>query len=207
MINPYVYGKSRHQRTERPEQCKNYRRYKPTLRVEFKHRCVYCCAPDGDRPESYAVEHYLPKKDFPRLECTYENLFYACISCNTRKGAYWPRRPELKAGRFIPNPCDHVMFQHLRFNGVTVEAKTEAGRFAVAMLDLNSPQATQHRTNVVTALDLLKEKIESFEKARNRLELKHRQASISATDYQAALATIDGQLAALAGSVGMLAGR
>lgn len=185
MSNPYVYGKSRHQRTEKPGQYKNYRSYKPTLRVEFKHRCVYCCAPDADRPESYAVEHYLPKKDFPQLECAYENLFYACNSCNTRKGKYWPKGPQLKAGRFIPNPCDHVMFQHLRYNGVSVEARTEAGRFTVAMLDLNSPKALQHRTNVLTALESLNVRVEKFEAARNRLKQKHTDGSLSETDYHA----------------------
>jgi cell fate (sporulation/competence/biofilm development) regulator YlbF (YheA/YmcA/DUF963 family) len=99
------------------------------------------------------------------------------------------------------------MFQHLRFNGVTVEARSDAGRLAVAMLDLNSPQAIQHRTNVVTALDLLKEKIESFEKARERLQLKRRQASISMADYQTALSRIEAQLAGISNSIGMLAGR
>lgn len=207
MTNPYAYGKSQHQRTEQPRQYKNYRSYKSILRREFKHRCVYCCAPDGDRPASYAVEHYLPKKHFPLLVCTYDNLFYSCASCNTRKGEFWPKRAELKAGRFIPNPCDHVMFQHLRFNGVAVEARTEAGRLAVEMLDLNSPQAKQHRSNVLTALELLQARIGSFLKARIRIELKRKEGLISDEDYRSAQDKIGEQLACLANSTAMLAGR
>jgi hypothetical protein len=141
-----------HARTEQPIQHKNYKSFKPTLRREFRKKCVYCCAPDAGKTYSYGVDHYRPQSLFPDLTCNYNNLFYACNSCNSRKRAFWPQPIDKRAGRFIPNPCEHQMYKHLRYREGTVEPQSAAGRFAVALLDLNEPDSVKYRESVLMLL-------------------------------------------------------
>src|SRR5689334_5952056 len=90
LIERLRYPKSRHRRKEKPGLFKDYQTYKSYLRREFDRTCVYCRSFDGIRSESeFAVEHYLPKTLHPELECSYRNLFYACLRCNSLKST-WP---------------------------------------------------------------------------------------------------------------------
>ena len=61
-------------------------------------------------------------------------LFYACNCCNRRKGNYWPGDFEEIHEHFIPNPCDHVMFEHLRYNDAKVDEQSETGNFTIEHL-------------------------------------------------------------------------
>lgn len=90
---------------------------------------------------SYGIDHYRPKSLFRDLEWQYSNMFWACHACNSRKGAYWPALGK-EAKEFIPNPCDHRMFEHLKVDGLLATARTRAGEVTVELLDLNS---TDHR--------------------------------------------------------------
>jgi hypothetical protein len=65
------------------------------LRDEFSFRCVYCL-----RREKWElvrgifhIDHFVPVAIDPRLETDYENLLYACVSCNEAKGV-----------QVLPNP-------------------------------------------------------------------------------------------------------
>lgn len=113
---------------------------------------MYCCRADQGLRDTHGVDHYKPKSQFPDLECAYGNLFYACNTCNRNKGPFWPSAAQLVAGLFIPNPCDHVMFAHLRYRGARVEARTVAGEWTCSLLDLNSPEATNLRESTLALL-------------------------------------------------------
>lgn len=152
-MNPYAYPKFRHVRSEQPAEYKAYPRYKPFLRREFKEKCVYCRRPDGGLHQDYGVDHYRPQSRFPDLVAAYTNLFYACNSCNRRKGKYWPSAAQLKANQFIPNPCDHVMIQHLKYQGAKVEAKSVAGDFTLRLLDLNNPDLMRYREGMLVMVE------------------------------------------------------
>lgn len=153
-MSPFSYPKAKHARTQQPPTFNSYPRYKPYLQREFSAQCVYCRIPDALKGyEAFHVEHYRPQKSFPELECAYENLFYSCGNCNRSKGSYWPQAHEEKT-RFIPNPCDHVMFEHLRFVDGDVMARTEAGQFAVERLDLNDPNAVEFRRFTKDQIDI-----------------------------------------------------
>jgi hypothetical protein len=109
--------------------------------------------PDGLRGSSqFAVEHYLPKRPFTDLELTYSNLYYSCLNCNCRKGQFWPKEADLAAGRFIANPCDHVMTAHVKFDRDRVIARSEAGQFMVERLALNMDEVVQHRGFILTSI-------------------------------------------------------
>ena len=47
--------------------------------------CSYCGMPVQD--SSLAIEHILPKSEFPDEMIAYKNFFLACPSCNSKKGA------------------------------------------------------------------------------------------------------------------------
>ena len=143
---PFRYPKTRHARAEKPPTFSNYKRFKPYLQREFEHKCVYCRMPDTMKgAETFGVDHYQPKGRFPKLEVEYRNLYYSCNPCNSRKKEFWPSTSQRRRGIFIPNPCDHRMFEHLRFRGERVARHSEAGHWTKELLDLNDPEVVSYR--------------------------------------------------------------
>ena len=158
-MSPFVYPKPLHQRRFTPKQYKRYQSYKLMLRLEFSGKCVYCQMPSSLKGyESFGVDHYRPQKSFPGLSCTYSNLYYCCNSCNSAKGSYWPSPAAKELTEFIPNPCDHRMFENLRYSGAVVDWKTMAGKTAVRLLDLNDPEAVDYREFVINTVAIAEEK-------------------------------------------------
>lgn len=172
-MRPFSYPKEKHIRTLNPRPYLDYRTYKPHLRHEFQRVCVYCRQPDGMRAKGeFGVDHYRPQKRFPALETVYSNLFYACNTCNSYKKQFWPTPAEKKSGRFIPNPCDHVMWDHLRFRGAKVEARSEAGRTAEKILFLNTEEVVQWREFVLQSTELWRERRGALKKTKRDIEAR-----------------------------------
>ena len=132
---------------------------------------VGCSAPSSTRPDSTyksgnvvqtngATSHYRPKKLFPTLATEYLNLYYACNRCNSLKRDFWPSPVRVKEGSFVPNPCEHVMFEHLRYKGGSVAFVSNAGEWTVELLDLNDTSAVAFREGFIGALDALWAQIE-----------------------------------------------
>lgn len=145
-MNPFLYPGRQHSRSQKPGELRDYRRFKPVLRIEFSRQCVYCRMPDGPRgKDAFGVDHYRPISLFPELQCAYSNLYYACNACNRRKRDFWPEADQLDRGTLIPNPCDHLMSDHLRFQGPRVAALSPTGQFACDLLDLNDEGEIQYR--------------------------------------------------------------
>ena len=114
---------------------RNYRSYKPYLQEEFRSKCVYCREADGLKgEESFGVDHYRAKLggEDPTV-ADWGNLFYACNVCNTYKGTS-VSTPE----RFLPNPCDHVMAEHLQYRDADVETHTPDGAWLAELVRLSS---------------------------------------------------------------------
>lgn len=154
MANPFRYPKARHVRKETPPNYGRYQQFKPHLRKEFAGQCVYCRAVDHGREDAFGVDHYRPKSNplFKGLETEYLNLYYACNRCNRYKLAFWPTATQLMEGRFIPNPCEHVMFDHLRYQRGEVVAHSRAGEHTIKRLDLNPEDAVMYRESQITHL-------------------------------------------------------
>jgi len=144
---------------------------------------------------AFHIDHYKPKKHFPELETVYGNLFYCCATCNVFKGAYWPR-PEVEKTRFVPNPCDHRMFEHLRFRGAAVEAHSEPGQWTLALLELNDARAVRFRQDSLTALELATLQIERLRQLRNKLERKIASSQQGEAELRDKLNQLDEKLAA-----------
>ena len=209
MANPFLYSKIKHSRSLTPPNYVNYRLFKPDLRREFGRQCVYCRALDILKGEqSFAVDHYRPKNLFPHLKTEYLNLFYACNRCNSFKGDFWPLSERLNAGEFVPNPCEHVMFEHLRYQDGTVTAASGAGYWTIALLDLNDPQAVIFRDAYIRCLTLLTTTIQAatntaaeakqvLGKATTAAQIaaanvKHQQALVNLAQLEADLKTLLG---------------
>lgn len=205
--NPFLYPKAQHRRRLQPRQYSSYRPYKPYLKDEFGSQCVYCRLPDGMKgQDSFGVDHYAPQKRFPALKTVYSNLFYACNCCNSRKGEFWPTNAQWKAKEFIPNPCNHIMFEHLRYRGAKAEAKSTAGQLAENVLDLNDPDSVQYRElvlDVIRSLEAQKRRLQSTIDSINQLDKAHLdQADQYANEKRSTeneLARIERHLRAVAG--------
>lgn len=87
------------------------------------------------------------------------------------KGAYWPKDGE-KDEKFIPNPCDHRMFDHLRYKDGTVVGHSLAGKFSIEQLDLNDPRSVQFREDANLALKLAVQRLGEFVRAREEINAK-----------------------------------
>lgn len=118
---------------------------------------------------AFGVDHYRPQKRFAELATTYSNLFYCCNQCNSRKREYWP--PDNAQGEFIPNPCDHRMYSHLRFDErCEVVARSTAGLKAIEILDFNDDESVDFRNFVKNTLSLQAEKISDIDSSVAQLE-------------------------------------
>ena len=177
MINPYHYGKTKHRRTRTPPAYRNYKQYKPELRLEFSGQCVYCRAVDHIKGvEAFGVDHYRPQSVFRDLATEYLNLFYACNRCNSLKRQYWPDAKDRRNDVFIPNPCEHVMFDHLRYSRGDVSPNSNAGAFTVDRLDLNDPSVVEFRNGLITTLAKLATEEREAADLVTRAESKKRSA-------------------------------
>lgn len=205
-MTPFVYPKSKHLRRESPGELSTYPKYKPFLQREFSRKCVYCRMPDSMKGyESFGVDHYRPKSKFPELATAYANLFYACNPCNRRKGSYWPKRVQAKT-HFIPNPCDHEMFRHIRFKGSEVEARTTAGGVLLEVLDLNDRSAVEFRGFIANLIEMCAAKKAELDRARVQLEQLRASGCVSAADAQESIAEIEERLRTVSANLARLVG-
>lgn len=184
----FQYPKSKHTRKLSPRQFKRYQSYKRYLQTEFSRVCVYCRQPDSSAPNlNFGVDHYRPKgiPRFASLVCDYENLYYCCGNCNSRKSNDWP--DDEKLGPYVVNPCDHEMAAHLRFNAKTgeVEARTFYGKHTEELLQLNDDAVVQYRLGTLTTVRLLAAEIEQQELQLNEIAGQLKAGLISQAEYDA----------------------
>lgn len=192
-MTPFRYPQTRHQRSKTPPHFRAYSNYKPYLQAEFAGQCVYCRLPDYLRGyDTYCVEHYRPQRHFPGLVCAYSNLFYACATCNRRKGDYWP--PPDQDHEFIPNPCDHVMFDHVKYVGAEVVSRSQAGKVLVERLDLNDPTSVEYRRFVATNIELTDDTIARHKQLRIQLDKRFKAGKLDSASYDKACADLDAHL-------------
>ncbi len=193
----FLYPKTKHVRTQRPRVFKNYRSYKRYLQTEFARICVYCRQPDSSAPNlNFGADHYRPKSvpRFAPMLCDYNNLYYCCGTCNSRKNDYWPF--DEKAGPFVVNPCEHEMASHLRFNSSTGEIETRSphGEHTEELLQLNDPELIQYRRSALTIVRLLKAEIVEAKEEFAVVENAYVAGKITLTQRDSVIAEIQAEL-------------
>lgn len=146
LFEALLYPEDRQMRGPDPGPFADYRSYKTHLQREFRRKCVYCRISDGLKGyEGFGVDHYLPRSKFPALAVAWSNLFYACNVCNAWKGESVPL-PE----RFLPNPCEHRMADHLQYRDSGIETYTPHGEWLKELLHLD--ERSSLRELVLSAL-------------------------------------------------------
>lgn len=152
---------------------KGYKSYKPRLRVEFLYRCAYCETrePEIGGSESYHIDHYKPKKQFPNLINAYENLIYSCRDCNIYKGDYWPSLVQEILGKVILNPRIDNSDEHIDMSKYVWIGITSRGKWTVEKLRLDSLVLSQRREDRQRIEKKIIEFNEMVENAKKELEI------------------------------------
>lgn len=145
----FQYPRAPVNRRHGPRGYADYASYKPWLRDDFHFRCVYCLSrerwkPDGQ--DAFSVDHVQPQSAHPEQGGDYDNLVYACCSCNSSR-------------RDLPLPLDPVgqpLAEHVRITTTGMaEPLTDAGRRLVDLCHLNRPALVEFRRELLRLLDLL----------------------------------------------------
>lgn len=136
-MSPFNYPNTPHTRRHGLQGYADAASYRPWLRDEFSFRCVYCLLREqwGQVRGVFAIDHFLAVASSVRGIGDYDNLLYACASCNAAKG-----------DREAPDPL--VVFTtssvQVAEDGTIRTSNTEASRL-IEILGLNSPQSTEFR--------------------------------------------------------------
>lgn len=149
MTPGFDYPTLPHTRRHGPAGYKTYESYREWLRDEFTFRCVYCLHREAwyGRPTAFNIEHVTPVSVAPYSSCHYENLVYACSTCNNAKRALLN----------IPDPDSVAFGDCLRVepNG-KIEALNSSGETLVDALRMNRPKSVSFRSKIIRILAALK---------------------------------------------------
>jgi hypothetical protein len=128
------------QRSTEVEYQSDYHKYRDQLRSDFSCRCGYCDDVDYPRVESYEIDHFVPVTIDKNKETDYNNLVYACRSCNNAKRKKWPTNDSAKFNNGKEgwiDPCDSEysrQFERDSYGAIT--PKTEIGKWMYENLNL-----------------------------------------------------------------------
>jgi hypothetical protein len=93
---PFIYPSQPHVRKHGPMGYSRYGMYRNWLRDEFVFTCVYCLRREtwATLRRDWELDHHAPQAIKPALKLDYDNLVYACSTCNRTKGV-----------DLAPDPC------------------------------------------------------------------------------------------------------
>lgn len=142
----------------------NYRRLAlPYLKKDFENRCAYSMihVDLAGGETCMEVDHFKPKKKFPRKAHSYKNLMLASSHCNRAKGEEWPNAELRKQGFEFINPCEEMdygvhIFENLE-TGELVYASAK-GSYQIAKCMLNAKHLVNQRKQRTLLLNLLESK-------------------------------------------------
>ena len=136
-MTPFDYPHLGISRRHGPQGYADYGSYRPWLRDEFAFRCVYCLKREqwGLVTGEFDADHFQPQATSPQQAADYNNLLYACHSCNLRKG-----------GNDVPDPCTGLTAENVRVNpDGSLEAQSGEAEKVVLVLGLNSEKYKEFR--------------------------------------------------------------
>lgn len=110
------------------------------------NRREYCRLHQDQSPlATHHVEHVIPRKHGGTDEL--ENLALACIDCNLYKGSNVAGfDPETGALTELFHPRRHTWTDHFEWRGAVIIGRTAIGRTTVDVLNLNSDEQLQLRS-------------------------------------------------------------
>lgn len=147
--DPFQYPDTPFSYAHGPSGYVNYQSFKPFLRDDYSYRCFFCLmrerwAPQGH--EEFSVDHVEPQSIAPTRINDYNNLLYACCSCNRIRQA-------------TPLPLDimdECFADHIEVDaGGGIAPLTPTGRALIRMCRLDRPLLIESRKRVIKMLDVL----------------------------------------------------
>ena len=133
--------------------------------------------PLGGGIRNFHVDHYRPKKLFPGLRNTIENLYYSCSVCNVFKGDDWPDTPDKELSKSCyPDPAQTDYNELFRvLSDWRLEGLKPAARYLVEKLYLNRPQLLMERREaaLVSRANELREAIRRLVEVAKEKHLTH----------------------------------
>lgn len=111
--------------------------------------CEYCQCPQKYIPESFTVDHIIPRKDGGNNSLN--NLAWSCLGCNSHKHIKTTAiDPQTEQNVPLFNPRQQLWTEHFEWNDnlTQILGKTPCGRATVKALQLN-------RTNLINLRELL----------------------------------------------------
>jgi hypothetical protein len=156
-MQPFHYPDAPHTRRHGPQGYVYHESYRPWLRDEFAFRCVYCLARErwGKGHYGFQVDHLMPQSIDSSRAQDYDNLFYACATCNKMKSD----------AEDVPDPCltafGHCVTVH---DDGTISAINSLGIMLIKILRLDNPENTEYRRSILAILRLAEAKHRQFYK-------------------------------------------
>lgn len=164
-------------RRQSPPHFHDCEKYRPFLRLDFRHLCAYCERSEAvlGGEDFFQIDHFRPKSKFPDLETHYPNLYYACGKCNLYKWHTWPSASQLANGFRFADPCQEDMYvEHLQESvDGKLEALTNCGAYTRDSIRLNRSDLLRWRQLRRQAAG----DVRTFESLKNDLEAMLRTAT------------------------------
>lgn len=124
----------------------HHRQYRDWLRDEFRFRCVFCLIREqwGQGKGHFDIDHFEPRKLRPDLATDYDNLVYACHTCNLDKSS-----------KSIPDPAIHAYGRCLEIHDDgTIHPLCSEGLILIDELDLDAKSRTAFRKLILKIINL-----------------------------------------------------
>jgi HNH endonuclease len=148
MTGPFIYPSAPHVRRHGPRGYADAASYRPWLRDEFCFRCVYCLLREswGLARGMFGIDHFLPTSLHPKKAGQYDNLVYACTTCNLAKGK-----------RTLPDPCLALVQSGIQvLEDGTLVTHTKEARRLVRVLGLDSAEYVEFRRLWIDIIALIR---------------------------------------------------
>ena len=146
---PFQYPSEPHERIHGPTGYASYKSYRGSLRDELLFRCVYCLKGErwGQLKTGFELDHFIPQSISPEAKLSYDNLLYACASCNSAKRAL-----------LLPNPLHCLLSESVQIlEDGSVTAKNEEAALLIRLLGLGSPEYREYRQLMLNIIELARQ--------------------------------------------------
>lgn len=116
-----------------------------TVREHFQECCAYCQTAEFLTAMTFEIEHIQPIA--AGGETVFENLCFACPSCNRYKGSR--QSMATKDGEIVPffHPHKQKWLEHFRWNddATAIESLSMVGKVTISALKMNRPALIRAR--------------------------------------------------------------
>ncbi len=147
MTHAFTYPPGPLVRRHGPAGYKDHRPYRPWLRDDFTFRCVYCLVRErwGRVTGEFGLDHFVPQVLEPDKAADYENLLYACHTCNQGR-------------HMLPDASLSLTSANLRvYPDGTLKGLSADAERVIRVLCLNSPKLKQWRRMWIRIIELAEE--------------------------------------------------